>query len=352
MSPFNKLFSVTLLVFLIIGCGNSPGDKKSPYSLQLVDAQKTYNAGDRIKVQLKHSENEPVDSIVYSIDSKVVLRSDNPSAAEFILGESKVGTRSLVAEIYQNGTTYTTETELLIVPEKAPIVYTYEILERYPHDQTAFTQGLEFKNDTLYESTGQKGMSSLRKTDYKTGEVLELVPLSNEYFGEGITILNDKIYQLTWQERTGFIYDLPTLEKTGTFVYNESAEGWGLCNDGTNIYKSDGTEKIWTLNPTTLAEKSYVEIYTNKQRIKRVNELEWVDGKIYANIWERNSIAIVNPNTGAVEGVIDLSGLQKEVTQHANLDVLNGIAYNGEPNILYITGKNWDTLFKIKVVKK
>jgi glutamine cyclotransferase len=263
-----------------------------------------------------------------------------------------VGSKVLSAEIYSNGNKFATNTSITVVPKDAPQVYTYEIIESYPHDQGAFTQGLEFHGDTLYEGTGQKGASSLRKTNYKTGEVLNSVSLTNEYFGEGITILNDKIYQLTWQKKTGFIYDLSSMEKTGTFVFNKSIEGWGLCNDGSAIYKSDGTEKIWTLNANTLAEEDYIEIYTNKQKIKRVNELEWVDGKIYANIWERNSIAIVDPATGAVEGVINMSGLQKEVTQHAKLDVLNGIAYKGEPNILYVTGKNWDKLFKIRVVKK
>ena len=193
----------------------------------------------------------------------------------------------------------------------------------------------------------------MRKTDYRTGEVLQKVSLPDQYFGEGLTILNNKIYQLTWRENTGFIYNLKTMEQTGTFVYGESKEGWGLCHDAEkNIYKSDGTDRIWTLNSNTLAEKDYIEIFTNTSKISSVNELEWVDGKIYANVYQQGSIAIIDPSNGAVEGVIDLTDLKDKVTQHPKLDVLNGIAYNGEPNILYITGKNWDKLFKIEILLK
>ena len=179
----------------------------------------------------------------------------------------------------------------------------------------------------------------------------EFEELGDQFFGEGLTVLKDKIYQLTWQKKTGFIYDLATMEQTGTFVYGSSAQGWGLCNDGEILYKSDGTEKIWTLNPSTLAEQDYIEIYTHQSKIKNVNELEWVDGKIYANIYQKDAIAIVDPASGAVEGVINLKGLQDQVTQHQELDVLNGIAYKGEPGILYVTGKNWDKLFKIRIVE-
>jgi len=352
MNLVSKLFSAIGLVVLVSSCGNTPESKKSPFSISITDAKKSYTVGESISVAIKNKEKLEIDSIVYALAEKKMQTATSASAIQMELTDKKVGRRLLSAEVYSDGNTYKANTTITVVPKATPEVYTYEILERYPHDQDAFTQGLEFHGDTLYEGTGQKGRSSLRKTNYITGEVLKTVALSKEYFGEGITILNDKIYQLTWQEKTGFIYDLSSMEKTGTFVYNKSKEGWGLCNDGSAIYKSDGTEKIWTLNSNTLAEEGYIEIYTNKQKIKSVNELEWVDGKIYANIWKRNSIAIVNPATGAVEGVINLSGLQKEVTQHAKLDVLNGVAYKGEPNILYVTGKNWDILFKIKVVKK
>ena len=264
----------------------------------------------------------------------------------------KLGQRTIHAKIYKNEKEYDASQTITIVSPIRPKLYTYKVLETYPHDIHAYTQGLEFHNDTLYESTGQYKKSSLRKTDYKTGKVLQQVNLSDGYFGEGLTILNNKIYQLTWRENTGFIYDLETMEQTGTFVYGKSREGWGLCQDGKNIYKSDGTDRIWTLNPNNLAEKDYIEIFTNTSKINSVNELEWVEGKIYANVYQQGSIAIIDPKNGAVEGVIDLTDLKDKVTQHPELDVLNGIAYNGELNILYITGKNWDKLFKIEIIEK
>ena len=269
------------------------------------------------------------------------------------LSEKKLGEKTLRAQIYSDDETYEASTKVTILSSIKPKLYTYKVLETYPHDINAYTQGLEFENDTIYESTGQYKQSSLRKTDYKTGEVLQKVNLPDPYFGEGLTILNNKIYQLTWRENTGFIYNLKTMEQTGTFVYGESKEGWGLCHDAEkNIYKSDGTDRIWTLNSNTLAEMDYIEIFTNTSKINSVNELEWVEGKIYANVYQQGSIAIIDPSNGAVEGVIDLTDLKDKVTQHPKLDVLNGIAYKGEPNILYITGKNWDKLFKIEIIQK
>jgi glutamine cyclotransferase len=189
----------------------------------------------------------------------------------------------------------------------------------------------------------------LRKVNYKTAEVINNVNLTNQYFGEGLTILNDKLYQLTWRENTGFIYDVNTLEKTGIFKYGKSKEGWGLCNDGISLYKSDGTDKIYTLDATNFTEQSHIEAYTNNGKIASLNELEWINGKIYANIYQRNGVAIINPKNGAVEGVIDFSPLKEKVTQHPKLDVLNGIAYNPETNTIFVTGKEWDKLFEVEV---
>ena len=233
-----------------------------------------------------------------------------------------------------------------------PNLYTYEILNTYPHDMSAYTQGLEFHEDTLYESTGQRGESSLRKVNYKTGEVIEQVDLDQFYFGEGLTILEDKIYQLTWQSQEGLIYDLDSMEMLEKFAYSESKEGWGLCNDGKQLYKSDGTDKIWILNPNTLEEESYIQPTTNKSILNQVNELEWVEGKIYANTYQKDGVVIINPQTGAVEGVVDFRGLRDKVKQHSGLDVLNGIAYHKASKRLFVTGKNWDKLFEVEILEK
>lgn len=338
----------TLLVLLMGSCGGNSEDKKDAFSLEIKNQKKTYTTEDVLTVSLNNKKNIETDSVVYFLNKDRVSITDNTLS----LSGKKLGEKTLRAQIYSDDETYEASTKVTILSSIKPKLYTYKVLETYPHDINAYTQGLEFENDTLYESTGQYKESSLRKTDYRTGEVLQKVSLPDQYFGEGLTILNNKIYQLTWRENTGFIYNLKTMEQTGTFVYGESKEGWGLCHDAEkNIYKSDGTDRIWTLNSNTLAEMDYIEIFTNTSKINSVNELEWVEGKIYANVYQQGSIAIIDPSNGAVEGVIDLTDLKDKVTQHPKLDVLNGIAYKGEPNILYITGKNWDKLFKIEIIQ-
>jgi len=345
----SNLLAPTLLVLLLAGCGNISEEKKDNFSLEIKNPKQTYTSADALTVSLINKKNIETDSVVYFLNKDRVEISGNTIS----LSGKKLGEKTLSAKIYSDGEAFEASQNITILSSIKPKLYTYKILETYPHDIKSYTQGLEFENDTLYESTGQYKESTLRKTDYKTGEVLKMVKLADPYFGEGLTILNNKIYQLTWRENTGFIYNLKTMEQTGTFVYGKSKEGWGLCHDAeNNIYKSDGTDRIWTLNSNTLAEKDYIEIFTNTSKISSVNELEWVDGKIYANVYQQGSIAIIDPANGAVEGVIDLTDLKDKVTQHPGLDVLNGIAYNGEPNILYITGKNWDKLFKIEIIQK
>lgn len=345
MNPFFKYLTLTFLVILA-SCNSAPKDAQQLFSLEIANAKKAYHTTDILEVSVRPKKGAPVSSVDFSMDGQTLPSGTIP------LSNLKMGNRTLTATIDSDGETYELNTIVKVVASEAPVLYTYRILESYPHDIKAYTQGLEFVGDTLYESTGLKTKSSLRKTDYRTGEVLKQVDLADTYFGEGLTILKDKIYQLTWRENTGFIYDRISLEKEGTFAYGNSKEGWGLCNDGTQLYKSDGSEKIWTLDPETLTEQGHIEIYTNSSVIDNVNELEWVEGKIYANIYQKAAVAIVNPENGAVEGVINLKGLQDQVTQHTTLDVLNGIAYKGEPNIIYVTGKNWDKLFKIEIFPK
>ncbi len=347
MKLHNPLIAIVLSIILI-GCKTNSEADNEAFSIEIENHKRAYTAEETLSVSLGNHKNIQIDSVVFYLGKdKVDLDGKTIS-----LSNQKLGERTLNAKIYSDGKEFGATQGVTILSSIRPKLYTYKILESFPHDITAYTQGLEFANDTLYESTGQYGESTLRKTNYKTGEVFEKVSLPNTYFGEGLTILNNKIYQLSWREKTGFIYNLKTMEQTGTFVYGESKEGWGLCNDGKYIYKSDGTEKIWKLNPNTLAEMDFIEIFTNTSKIQSVNELEWVDGKIYANVYQQGSIAIIDPENGAVEGVIDLTDLKTKVTPHPRLDVLNGIAYKGEPNILYITGKNWDKLFKIEIVEK
>jgi glutamine cyclotransferase len=343
------LFALTLS--LLISCGDKKDKKKSSFSIEFNGNKQTYTLNDVLRGSIKNAKENEIDSIIYHLNDKRIGKEIGLDFS-FGLTDEKLGSKFVQATIYHDALSEVVSKEIVLLATTKPKLYTYKIINTYPHDINAYTQGLEFHGDTLYESTGQYGKSSLRKTNYKTGEVLQQVDLERNYFGEGLTILNKKVYQLTWKEKVGFIYNLQTLEKTGNFVYGKSIEGWGLCNDSEVLYKSDGTEKIWTLNPDNLTEESYIEIYTNTSRIKSVNELEWVEGKIYANVYQQNAIAIINPKNGSVEGVIDLSSLQTKVKQHPSLDVLNGIAYKGEKNKLFVTGKNWNLLFEIEILEK
>ena len=344
MPLFNFLLIIILSV-TIISCGSNTNSKKNDFSINSSIKGKSITNNETLSLSINNQKNLEIDSIVYSLNGKQITAKQD-------LKSIKLGEQIIDANIYYEGKNQVATLPIIIVNSDAPKVFTYNIINEYPHDIKSYTQGLEFFNDTLYESTGQLGESKLRKLDYKTGKVLNNINLANEYFGEGLTVLNNNIYQLTWQSNIGFVYDIETFKKKSSFKYGKSKEGWGLCNNGNALYKSDGTENIWILNANTLAEKEKLQVYTNKGKIGSLNELEWIKGKIYANIYQRNGVAIINPKNGAVEGVIDFSPLKKLVKQHQGLDVLNGIAYNSVTNTIFVTGKRWDKLFEVEIIEK
>lgn len=228
-------------------------------------------------------------------------------------------------------------------------LYTYTVVKTYPHDPTAFTEGLLFDNDLLYESTGLQGKSWLRQIDLASGQVVQQIDLPQQYFGEGITIFGDKIFQLTWQSHIGFVYNKTTFNPLQTFTY--TTEGWGLTQDGKRLIMSDGTARLTFRNPTTFAEIGYIDVYDANGPITQLNELEYVNGKIYANIWMTDWIVIIAPETGQVTGRIDLKNLLP-LADRTGADVLNGIAYLPKDDRLFVTGKLWPKLFEIRLVPK
>ncbi len=349
MKIYNS-FAIIILSIFIFACGSNQKNKKKYFSILTENNQKIFKLGETVKANIKNDQNIKIDSVTYLLGDRQIVSEANFSLQEKIDDES-LGKHILKAQVFYDGNVDTITKKITLLNNQSPKLYSYKIIAEYPHDQKAFTQGLEFAGDTLYESTGKKGMSSLRKTNYKTGEVFLKKEIDNAYFAEGITILNDKIFQLTWLSKEGFVYDTKTLNKIESFAYNKSKEGWGLCNDGNHIYKSDGTEKIWMLDSNTLAELQYIQVVTNKGVKSKFNELEWIEGKIYANTWQKDGIAVINPKNGALEAVIDLSGLRERVSQHQDLDVLNGIAFKKDTKQLFVTGKNWDKLFEIEVIK-
>jgi len=228
-------------------------------------------------------------------------------------------------------------------------VYGYRVVNTYPHDREAFTQGLFFEDGVLYEGTGLKGQSTLRKVKLDTGAVLKSHDLPYEFFGEGITAHKDRVIQLTWQSHAGFVYDRKSFKLLRTFYY--ATEGWGITNDGKQLIMSDGTANLYFLDPEAFREIRQVEVYDNAGPLTRLNELEYIKGEIYANIWLSDKIAIIDPKSGRVTGWIDLKGLSPFNDPDRTTKVLNGIAYDKKNDRLFVTGKLWPYIYEIKLVQ-
>jgi glutamine cyclotransferase len=234
-----------------------------------------------------------------------------------------------------------------------PTTYTYKIIKTFPHNISAFTEGLVFNNGVLYESTGGYGVtfnsqssdvSSLHQVDLESGNVNKEILLSGQFFGEGLTVVNDSLIQLTWQNGIGFVYNKETFALEANFSYN--TEGWGLTYNGSNLIMSDGTSNLYFLNPITFQKTGQINVHDGNASITNINELEYINGDVYANIWLTQKIAIINPQTGAVKGWIDLTGLYQPNSENS---VLNGIAFDSQTNRLFVTGKNWPNLYQITI---
>jgi glutamine cyclotransferase len=341
-----KVLAVILLAGLSFSCKSTDEDF---FTINDSKIKAQYTTEDILNLEVDNPKTQKVDSVVYTINDKKVGSSKSNSSFSFPLKNQKLGYQNIKVAIHYDGATELDSTRIEVISNLEPKILKFTLINTYPHDNKAYTQGLEFYNGVLYEGTGQRGESTLRKTNYKTGNIDLKIDLEPRFFGEGITFLNDKIYQLTWEETTAFVYDAKTLKKLKELPYAKKIEGWGLTNDGKYLYQSDGSEKIYKLNPEDLSVVDYVNVYSKDTKVKELNELEWVDGKIYSNVYQKNAIVIINPTNGVVEGVINLAELESKTTPIAERDVLNGIAYNPATKTFFVTGKNWDKMFEIKI---
>ena len=233
-------------------------------------------------------------------------------------------------------------------PQPTP-TYSYRVVHSFPHDPTAFTQGLLYDNGFLYESTGQYGQSSLRKVELETGTVVQLHQLDDRFFAEGLALFGNRLLQLTWRANKGFAYRLDSFEQLAEFAY--PTEGWGLTYDGELLVMSDGSATLYFRDPFTFAEVSRVSVVAQGRSVSQLNELEWIAGEVFANIWQTDTIARINPATGQVAGWIDLTGLLSNADRRSsNAEVLNGIAYDSEGERLFVTGKRWPKLYQIELI--
>lgn len=232
-----------------------------------------------------------------------------------------------------------------------PVEYTYRVKAAYDHPRDAYTQGLQYADGTLWEGTGQYGQSVVRKTDLTTGRSETVVRLPRSEFGEGIALLDGKLYQLTWLSNTCHVYDVKhKMKKIKDFRY--PGEGWGLTTDGQKLYMSDGSARIHTVDPATFRREKRTTVTYKGQPVDYLNELEWIEGKIWANVYTTEQIVIIDPATGIVEGVVDLAGILPESEHGPETDVLNGIAYDAEGKRIFVTGKNWSRIFEIEIIRK
>ncbi|PAM93873.1 glutamine cyclotransferase [Flavobacterium sp. IR1] len=348
MKKYNFL-SIILLGITLIGCGDTKKGENSLFNIDDSAFQAHFLQEEAVSIAILNPNSKEIDSIVYFVNDKKVGSQKGSQKFNFPLKDQKLGYQYLKATVYYGSNSSDATKRIELVSNVTPKPFKYKVVNTYEHDAKAFTEGLEFYKDTLYESTGQEGASFIKKYDYKTGKIYKQIDLDKKYFGEGITFINDKLFQLTYQNKVGFIYDAKTLKLEKTFNYEKEIEGWGMTNDGKYIYQTDGTEKIWKVDPATQKMIDYVNVYSGTSKIKAINELEWINGKIYTNVWFKDAIAVVNPDSGAVEGILDMSGLRKLMTGVKTDDVLNGIAYNPKTKTIFVTGKNWNKMFEISV---
>lgn len=306
-----------------------------------------FSLGEQINISLKQA-NDAIspDSIVLYINNK---REGTIVGLAYTLRTNSLplGSCQVRATAWRNGERQTASAGIRIKANQAPKRLQYKIVNTFPHDITAYTQGLFYHNGFLIESTGQNGLSSLRRVEVSSGKVIQSVNLERQFFGEGATIINNEIYQITWTSRRGFVYNPETFSLIRTFDYQ--TQGWGLTTLGDKLVMSDGSHVLYILEPKSFSEIKRVEVYNDRGPVTLLNELECINGKIYANIYQSNTIVIIDPNTGMVEGEIDFTSILTQNDKHKNIDVFNGIAWDAQRQRLFVTGKNWPKLFEVNI---
>lgn len=335
-----------LLVWPLIKPDNSPLEKaKFEFKENLASP-----TAQLIKIPIA-SKDERIISVQLEIDGQLIQKLEQPKEKEIVeinTADFPFGTRSLsLKTTFEDGSIKYDNRLFRILSDLVPEKKTAKIIQAHPHKATSFTQGLEFYQGKLYEGTGQYNQTFIAEVDLISGDHIRSMGLDGTYFGEGITILNDKLYQLTWHKGKCFVYGIDDFSKI-IDEFDYKGEGWGICNDGKSLIMSDGTERLTFRNPVDFSIQKTVEVVTNTGPIGRLNELEYIDGFIYANVWMTNSVVIIDPATGRVMTQIDCSQLENE-GRGVTGDVLNGIAYNPKTQKLYLTGKNWPLLFEVEV---
>ena len=350
LSHWEQLICLFFLLVLVAGCRE---DENISITFSKPSQGDNFNIGENINIKLDVPKNVKVDSVTYLVDGKLISKNTAVDSMSLPTANLPLGYRMISAIIKRGEIKDTLNTNIVLKTNRAPKLLTYKIVNTFPHDTSAYTEGLSYFDGKFLESTGEKGASILKYVDVKSGKALQQTKLEPQYFGEGSLKIGDKIIMLTWQENIGFIFDAKTFKQIGTFPYQNSREGWGLAFDGKNILRSDGSNRIWLMNPTTYKEESYIEVYDNKGPVNSINELEFINGKIYANVYLSNRIIIINPLTGEVESQVDLTKLVPQnfykTTDEVQNNVLNGIAWDAKEKRMFVTGKKWPKMYQIEI---
>jgi len=354
---FRQAFLYLLISVSIISCTteekkqNETAVSKQVSVVEMTFAAKNsvYTLGDSFAVKLKFDSTITYTSIEFWIDSKkIAVSSQKISSHSFPTDSLMVGSHVVSCKVKRNNEYIDNENlTFILLSNIKPVVGTFKIKRVIPHDTHAYTQGLIIENDKMFEGTGMNGESTLREVNMKNGALIRDIGIPQEYFGEGITIVGNKIVQLTWQSNIGFVYDKNSFTKLRDFSY--PTEGWGLTYDGKDLIMSDGSEKLFYLDTANYSMIKKIEVYDNNSPITNLNELEYVDGFVYANIWRTDFIVKIDPKTGKIVERWEFPSLLKESDKQPKTDVLNGIAYDKKTKHYYITGKYWSKMFEVEL---
>jgi glutaminyl-peptide cyclotransferase len=356
--------TVTVLILIVfftscvlVNCAQSSKKTRKPVtSINIIRKNSNHTIGERITVNLKVKVKDgALRNTELLLDGKSLIVSDKTEFS-FVIDTKNltVGTHYLkTIALTSDGTSGENYLDFLLISDIVPLKYGFRVIKSYPHNIERFTEGLEIKNGYLYEGTGQEGSSAIYKTDVSNWKLCNQYKLNNEYFGEGITILNGKLYQLTYKTQIGFVRNLETFEVIKSWNF-KNEQGWGLTNDGTDLIMSDGTDFICYLDPESLTEIKRIQVCNHKGVVQNLNELEYINGEIWANVWTTDNIVRINPETGKIVGEIDLTGLLSPhlINPKIPVDVLNGIAYDNDKQKIYVTGKLWPKIFEIEIIPK
>lgn len=345
-----KLFILLLVAVSFFKCGSDDDPNQCPCAQVDDVTSSSVVSGEEANIVIGSVKDKPVSSVKIFLDQdELVTEKSLPVNFKWSSKGERVGRRNFSAEItYEDGVKEDLQFHILITSDIEPQVYGFKIIKEYPHDEGAYTQGLLIHDGELYESTGQHGESNIRKVDLATGTVLYQRNLDAKYFGEGIALFDDQFFHLSWQSHRGWIYSKDSFQLVKEFTY--PVEGWGITSDSVKLMMSDGSNTIYFMNPKTLAKTGKIQVYAKDQTITNINELEYINGDLYANIWQTDEIVIIDPESGKVKGRIDLTDLFADHDQEDN--VLNGIAWDADQEKLYVTGKRWGKLFEIELVEK